>query len=346
MLLAYSGIVGQLIRPLGPSGGQFFGALSPLVVWVSAGVVLNRWLPELAVRRLGRFLYWVAIPLEIYALSRHSRFSWEMGIAPAASVMGVVLGGGVLGSGVGLLRWWRSRSAPGDAPDLGSQETGDWWTRPATVGSALLSAMLGNTGFVGLALMPSLIPPALMAVPVFYNLTQTILGTYGIGVLVAGTLGDRGTGGDHPWWSPLARVVTVPSLWAFALGIVTQSWAMAPWVDRGLDRWVTWTIALAFVLMGLRLSQLRDWTLLKPAIAPVAVKVLVMPLLMGGLTTAVGLSGPLRLALVLMAGMPTAFAGLILAEEYNLNRPMVAASIALSTVAIVATVPLWLWLYG
>jgi malate permease and related proteins len=49
---------------------------------------------------------------------------------------------------------------------------------------------------------------------------------------------------------------------------------------------------------------------------------------------------------VLMSGMPSAFAGLIIAEEYDLDRELIACSIALSTVALLVTVPLWIGLFG
>ena len=47
-----------------------------------------------------------------------------------------------------------------------------------------------------------------------------------------------------------------------------------------------------------------------------------------------------------MAGMPTAFAGLILAEEYELDRELIASSIVLTTGTLLLTIPLWLVLFG
>jgi len=52
------------------------------------------------------------------------------------------------------------------------------------------------------------------------------------------------------------------------------------------------------------------------------------------------------LALVLMSGMPTAFANVILAEEYNLDRQIAASSILLSTVSLPLIIPLWLALFS
>jgi malate permease and related proteins len=73
-------------------------------------------------------------------------------------------------------------------------------------------------------------------------------------------------------------------------------------------------------------------------------KVLLLPAFVGLGTTLIGLTGEPRLALVMMAGMPCAFAGLILAEEYDLDHDLAASSIALSTVGLLVMIPIWLGL--
>jgi len=44
--------------------------------------------------------------------------------------------------------------------------------------------------------------------------------------------------------------------------------------------------------------------------------------------------------------MPTAFAGLILAEEYDLDRELIASSIVLTTAMLLVAIPLWLLIFG
>jgi predicted permease len=50
--------------------------------------------------------------------------------------------------------------------------------------------------------------------------------------------------------------------------------------------------------------------------------------------------------MVLMSGMPTAFAGLILAEEYELDRELIASSILLTTFVLLMVIPVWLLIFG
>jgi len=63
-------------------------------------------------------------------------------------------------------------------------------------------------------------------------------------------------------------------------------------------------------------------------------------------TTIAGFSNASRLALVLMSGMPTAFASLILAEEYDLDRELFASSIIITSVLLLFMIPCWLVLFG
>ncbi|MEO0488316.1 MAG: AEC family transporter, partial [Cyanobacteria bacterium J06659_2] len=79
---------------------------------------------------------------------------------------------------------------------------------------------------------------------------------------------------------------------------------------------------------------------------PCIIKIGLIPLLVGMVTLLIGLPRPACLALVLMSGMPSAFANLILAEEYDLDRDLVATAIAMTTSLILVTIPCWLWLFG
>jgi len=52
------------------------------------------------------------------------------------------------------------------------------------------------------------------------------------------------------------------------------------------------------------------------------------------------------LVLVLQMAMPPAFACLVIAEAYDLDRDLAVSSVALGTVVLPFTLPLWLWLFG
>lgn len=345
-------------------GDSLLQAYLPLLIWPGLGLLLFQVLPEDCPRLLGRILYWVGIPLEIFALAHQTDFSQNTGLAPLFTVIALLMGLALALLGLRLLQWIeRSKSETGPA-DINSQgeaarplpadlslsaviakadmPSPTWLDKPRQ-GSFVLSSMISNTGFVGLAIVPAFVDAPYLGWVVFYSVTQNVVGTYGIGVFIASWFGRDSHAQSR--WQQLKDVVTVPSLWAFLLGYFSHRWSFAPVAETALQRSVWAVIPLALLLMGMRLSQLKGWDSLKLAVVPAVLKVLVLPGFVGGVAIAFSLPPEACLVLVLMSGMPSAFAGLILAEEYELDRELIASSIALSTGFLLLTIPFWLVIF-
>lgn len=334
-----------------------FDAYLPLVLWTGLGLIAFRFVPRALPRLLGRALYWVGIPWQILSLARQTDYTNSIGLAPVVTIVGLLLG--LILAWLSLQAYQRWLSQPVQPTVLPAPETQGLTdaiaidslaaTRPIETvttglsrsqrGSFILAAMIGNTGFIGLGLVPALISQPYLGWAVFYSVTHNIIGTYGIGVFLASYYG-RSQLQSH-WWVQLRDVLSVPSLWAFAIGSLTRSIPLPNAIEQGLHASLWFVIPGAFLLMGMRLSQLHGWHSLQLALLPTVLKMLVLPLAIGLGTTMLGISGDARLTLVLMSGMPSAFAGLILAEEYDLDRELIASSIALSTIALLFTIPLW-----
>lgn len=311
-------------------------AYTPLILWTGLGAIALRFLPQTFPRLLGRSLYWVGVPWQLFGLARHTHFDPTLSLAPVVTIatlgVGIVLAWLIL-RGLIALKQGRSDAWMPPIPPLDSPHQGTF----------VIASMLGNTGFVGLGIIPTLLQAGDMSWAVLFSVTQNLVGTYGVGVLLASYYG-RSEQPNH-WWMLLRDMVTVPTLWAFAAGYLTQSVEFAAWGSAITDSALLFVIPTSFVLMGMRLGQLQGLNSLKVAAIPVFLKVLVLPSLVGIGTTLLGLSGDIRLSLILMAGTPSAFASLILAEEYNLDRDLAASCIALSTVSILLTIPLWLLIF-
>jgi hypothetical protein len=314
-----------------------FHAFTPLVVWTGLGLCLFRFLPQDFPRFLGRSLYWVGGPLQILVLARQTDFAIAVGIAPLMTITALGVGLGLSCLVLGLLKFLGSRQSEQQRLDCA------WLHDRASQGSFLLAATLGNTGFVGLGLAPALLSHDALGWLVSYSVTHNLVGAYGLGVMIA-SWHSRPQQENH-WWFQLRDVLFVPSLWAFGFGVLSRTWDLPLVLETGLNIASWLVIPAAFLLIGIRLHQFRGWKSLRLAIVPAALKVMIMPGLMGLITTDLGLASDPRLAVVLMAGMPTAFIGLILAEEYDLDRQLVAGSIALTTLALLIMIPIWLLLF-
>lgn len=314
-------------------------AYTPLIVWTGLGLLLFRFIPKAFPVILGRTLYWVGVPLQILALARRTNFSEGIGLALAMTVAALTTG---LALAFISLRLGNHVASNSRQDEL--EKRIDWLPERSRQGSFILSAMLGNTGFVGLAIAPLFVSDQALSLVVFYSITQNIVGTYGLGVFLASYFG-RNTGENH-WWIQVRDVLCVPSLWAFIVGVLTHDVGLPVSLESGLQASVWFIIPAAFLLMGIRLGQIQGWKSFQIAIVPAVLKVIVLPGLVGLGTTVLGLSAASRLALVLMSGMPTAFAGLILAEEYDLDRELIASSIILTSVMLLLIIPVWLVVLG
>jgi malate permease and related proteins len=311
---------------------NLFDIYTPLILWTGLGILLFRFIPNSLPRWLGRALYWVGVPIEVLALARQTNFSGNWGLAPLVTLIALTLG-----LGLSCLCWQV-------LGNLGSPNPNQSWFNRSREGSFILAAMLGNTGFVGLAIAPSLIHSDSLNLAVFYSIAHNLFGPYVFGVLVASYFGRKQS--DHRWWVSLRDLSIMPCLWTFILGYLTQSIELPDLIESGLQGSIGVVSCSAFLLIGIRLAQISGGKSFRMALIPSSLRVAIVPGLVGIGTTLLGLKGDSCLALVLMSGMPSAFMGLILAEEYDLDRELIASSIFLSTVMLLVMIPLWLFLFG
>jgi hypothetical protein len=274
---------------------------------------------------LGKFLFWVGIPISIVGFMRRADLSGQIYLAPAVAWAAMLLG--LLCS-----RLWISAQ-------------GQHWPRP-TQGSFSLASMLGNTGYIGYPVV-LLLPQLGLSVfgwALFYDALGTLLGSYGLGAILASEFSGRRQEKSQPaWLSWLLEILRNPIILAFGVGLVLKTLRLPTWLDGVLYRMAWMVVMLSLVLMGLRIQQLTSWRHVSRAGAAIAIKMLILPLAVGLGLTVLGVDGPPRLVMVLQAGMPSAFSNLVLAEAYELDRDLSVTCVGLSSVGLLLTLPIWLW---
>lgn len=292
----------------------------PLVSWTGLGWLLGRWLPKSAPAYVGRFLFWVGVPIGIVAFLRHTRLSATLWLAPASAWAAILLG---LGTAYWWLRWRRSQ-----------------WAR-TTQTSFLLTSMIGNTGYIGFPVSLTLVGPQYFAWALFYDLLGSMMGAYGLGV----TLAARGDSTAQNLWQPLRALLINPTLWSFGFGLLSRDVPLPPVAEASLHHVAWGIVSLSLILIGMRLSQVSSWQNLRPVSISLSIKMLLVPLILGTGLWLLGITGAVHQALVLQMAMPPAFATLVISEAYDLDRELAVTAIATGSLSLLLTLPLWLWLF-
>ncbi|MEA5417853.1 AEC family transporter [Spirulina sp. CCNP1310] len=299
---------------LGTLYGQLLGV-------VGLGYILGRCLSPTLPQRIGDFLFWIGVPLGVLIFLRGADLSGAIALAPLIAWVATLLGA--------ALTWLWSRYQP--LPQ--SQSTG----------TLMLATMFGNTGYLGYPIILTLLGEQYFAWVLFYDLLGTTVGAYGLGSLIVARFQPQ-TVRVLPHIE-LLKALQNPIWWALGLGLWLRHLPLPLSVETSL-RAVGWgVISLSLVLIGMRLSQLRSLRHRRAVAAALGIKMVIVPLVLGIILGLLGMTGALRLTLVLQIAMPPAFATLVLSEAYDLDRELAVTAIALGSIALLLTLPIWLLLF-
>jgi len=206
-------------------------------------------------------------------------------------------------------------------------------------GALMLAAAFGNVTYLGLPVLEASLGSWTRAVAVQYDLFGCTPLLFTIGILVAQRYGGGGQGE-----TPLRTLVQSPPLWA-AVAALLLNMAAVPlpvWLGDVLDRLAAGVAPLMLLVVGLSLVISSGLRTQLPSLLPVTIiQLVLMPLLIWGQTSALGISGQLQIALVLEAAMPSMVLGIVLSERYGLDTGRYAQAVTVTTLASMATLPVW-----
>jgi predicted permease len=202
--------------------------------------------------------------------------------------------------------------------------------------------MVGNTGYLGYPVALTLVGPQYFGWAVFYDTLGSTLAAYGLGVVLAAYFGTKSSRGREL----LAALVKNPAMWSFWVGLGLRAVSLPNSVELGLQGIAWIVIGLSLLLLGMRLSRIQSWCNVQQASVGLGIKMVFVPLIIGYGLRLMGITGLPHLVLVLQMGMPPAFATLVIAEAYDLDRELTVTTLAIGSVVILLTLPVWLWLFG
>lgn len=291
---------------------------------VLLGWILGRLLPQSVPTLIGQFLFWVGVPLSIITFLRGADLSGAIWIAPVAAWVAILLGA--------ALAWsWMKAQSPKTAPN---------WSQP-TQGSFLLASMVGNTGYLGFPVSLTLVGEKYFGWAIFYDMLGTTIGAYGLGVLMAASFG----GVAHSQRQLVGVIVKNPALWSLGFGLGFRYVKLPVFAEQSLKGMAWSAIALSLILIGMRLSQLKSGHYFQQASVSLGIKMLFVPLVLGMGLWALGITGSPQLVIVLQMAMPPAFATLVLAEVYDLDRNFSVTALAVGSIGLLLTLPIWLLMF-
>jgi predicted permease len=287
-------------------------------------VILGRKLPAIFPTRLGHFLFWVGVPISIVAFLRQTDLSGQIWIAPAIAYLAILLGA--------FVAWLVIK---GQAYLTNSHPPA------STQGSLILASMVGNTGYLGFPITLAMVGKEYFAWALFYDLLGTLFGAYGLGVLLAARFGNKGQN-----YQQMTKAILInPALWSFGFGLLFRQVSIPPLIEFSLNTLAWGALALSLILIGMRLARLDSWYKLKPAAISIFIKMLLVPLVLGSSLRFFGVTGEAAQVVVLQMAMPPAFATLVLAETFDLDRDLAVTALAVGVMVLLVTLPFWLWLF-
>jgi malate permease and related proteins len=295
-----------------------------LVGLILVGFILGQKLPVQASTYVGKFLFWVGVPISVIGFLIQTDLSGQIWIAPIIAHLAIFLGA--------LLAWLRIKTQGYFTQSV---------PKPATQGSLILAAMVGNTGNLGFPITLAMVGKEYFAWALFYDMLGSLFGAYGLGVVLAAKFGNNIQ--NH---SQIAKVIFInPALWSFGFGLLLHQFALPFPVVFCLEKLAWGAVALSLILIGMRLSQLKSWRKLPQAGSSILIKMLLVPLILGSTLSLFGVTGNAAQVIVLQMGMPPALATLVIAETFNLDRDLAVTALAMGMIVLLFTLPVWLWLF-
>lgn len=295
-----------------------------LVGLILLGFILGRKLPSYASTYLGRFLFWIGVPISIIGFLVQTDLSGQLWIAPIIAYLALFIGA--------FLAWLRIQTLAYFTNSV---------PQPATQGSLILAAMVGNTGNLGYPITLAMVGKEYFAWALFYDMLGSLFGAYGLGVILAARFGN-----NIQNYTQLAKVILInPALWSFGFGLWLYQLRLPSVVEFTLEKLAWVGVALSLMLIGMRLSQLKSWHKLPEAWSSIFIKMLVVPLILGSMLSLFGVTGNAAQVMVLQMGMPPALATLVIAETFNLDRDLAVTILAMGMIVLLFTLPIWLWLF-
>lgn len=210
----------------------------------------------------------------------------------------------------------------------------------SVVGVMILAAAFGNVTYLGLPVIAETLGEDRGYLAILYDQLAATPIMLTVGLLIAARYGE----GKVSIGGSIRRVLRLPPLWAVMAGIfVNLSGLRLPDPVMETARLMgSAVIPVMIFTVGLALD-FGDLRRIAVALPALGLKLFISPIVAWQTGQWLGLTGDPLKAVVMEGAMPVMVLSLVIADEFNLDVPLAATCIAVSTVVSFFTVP---WVTG
>jgi predicted permease len=235
---------------------------------------------------------------------------------------------------------WGCLALAAGAVLLGARRFG--WSR-ATVGALLLVTPLGNTTFLGLPMVESLLGKPELSRALAFDQLGTFLALATYGSVVAARWGS----GEGGWGPVLGRLVRFPPFLAVVASFGLRLVELPDGLDDALGSIGRLVGPLAMLALGLRFRVAASARARQAAIWCLSTKMLLLPLaVLAVAALAGGVDDLAWRASVLEAGMPPMVTAGVVAARADLDEELATTVIGIGLLVALVTIPLLALILG
>lgn len=289
-------------------------------VFIVMGMLLKRIeaFPKNTAQALNMFALYVSLPALILLKAPYitiSRANMVAAIVPwgmlLVSVMLVMLGGAL----------WR-------------------WPRSVT-GVLLLVVPLGNTTFMGVPIIQSLLGTAALSDLIIYDQAGTMLicATYGSTIL---SMYGKNSSLNIP--AVLKRMLLFPPTAALIIGVSLSPWLTSENIIRPLQNIATTLVPLAMTAIGFQLRLRLPQQVIAPLGYGLLIKLIAAPLIALLACRLFGITGQAVNVAILEAGMPPMVVASAMAVVAGMNAELSVALVGIGIILSFVSIPFLYWL--
>ena len=205
----------------------------------------------------------------------------------------------------------------------------------------LLGSTLGNTAYLGYALVPALLGVDALGYAVVFDQFGSFIGLATFGLFAIAWF----SGSERPsLLATLRRLLLFPPAIALVVALLVMPAEPWPLLAALLDGLASALLPCVVIAVGMQLRFRLHREQVAPLLVVVVAKLVLMPALAWLLASMWGLSIEMRDVAVLQAGMPTMITTSALLALAGLAPELAAAMVGYTTVLSMLSLPLWHWL--